>query len=54
MCRCNMFHVKMMFVNVRKGGSQSLLRSTNMGLTPLLMMDVKVYYSQQEWVQPLW
>ena len=34
-------------------GCQSLLQSTSMGSTPLLMVDVKVYYSQQEWVQSL-
>ena len=32
---------------------QSLLQSTKMGSHPLLMVDVKVYYSQQEWVHTL-
>ena len=35
------------------GKYQSLLLSTSMGSHPLLMVDVKVYYSQQEWVQTL-
>ena len=33
------------FVN---GGNQSLLQSTRMGSNPLLIVDVKVYYSQPE------
>ena len=32
---------------------QSLLQSSSMGSHPLLMVDVKVYYSQQEWVHTL-
>ena len=35
------------------GGCQSLLQSTSMGSQPLLMVDVKVYYSQQEWLHTL-
>ena len=30
-------------------GCQSLLQSTRMGSHPLLMVDVKVYYSQREY-----
>ena len=32
------------------GRCQSLLESTSMGSHPLLMVDVKVYYSQRVWV----
>ena len=35
------------------GGCQSLLQSTRMGSHPLLMVDVKVYYSQRVWVHNL-
>ena len=35
------------------GRCQSLLQSTSMGFHPLLIVDVKVYYSQQEWVHTL-
>jgi len=35
------------------GRYQSLLQSTRMGWHPLLMVDIKVYYSQQEWVDTL-
>ena len=34
-------------------GCQSLLQSTRLGSNLLLMVDVKVYYSQQDWVQTL-
>ena len=32
------------------GRCQSLLQSTSMGSHPLLMVDVKVYYSQREYI----
>ena len=32
------------------GGCQSLLQSTRMGSHPLLMVDIKVYYSQREYI----
>ena len=35
------------------GGCQSLLQSTRMGSHPLLMVDVKVYYSQREYIVTL-
>ena len=38
------------FTFFANGGCQSLLQSTRMGLHTLLMVDVKVYYSSQEWV----
>ena len=38
------------FVN---GRCQSLLQSTRMGSDPLLIVDVKVYYSQRVWVHTL-
>ena len=38
------------FANCR---CKSLLQSTRMGSHPVLMVDVKVYYSQQEWVHTL-
>ena len=38
------------FTFFSNGGCQSLLPSTRMGLHTLLMVDVKVYYSSQEWV----
>ena len=41
------------FKSFANGGCQSLLQSTRMGSNPLLMVDIKVYYSQQEWVQNL-
>ena len=41
------------FKSFANGGYQSLLQSTRMGSKPLLMVDVKVYYSQQEWIQTL-
>ena len=37
------------FTPFANDGCQSLLQSTRMGLNPLLMVDVKVYYSQQKW-----
>ena len=40
------------FTPFAKGGCQSLLQSTRMGLHPLVMVDVKVCYSQQEWFTP--
>ena len=36
------------FTPFGNGRCQSLLQSTRMGSQPLLMVDVKVYYSQQE------
>ena len=42
------------FTLFANGRCQSLLlQSTRMGSHPLLMVDVKVYYSQQEWVHIL-
>ena len=38
------------FTPSANGGCQSLLQSTSMGSPPLLMVDVKVYSTQQEWV----
>ena len=38
------------FTPFANGGCQSLLQSTSLGLHPLLLVDVKVYNSQQEWV----
>ena len=35
------------------GRCKSLPQSTRMGSNPLLMVDVEVYYSQQELVQTL-
>ena len=35
------------------GRCQSLLQSTSMGSNPLLMMDVKVYYNQHEYIATL-
>ena len=32
------------------GRCQNLLQSTRMGSHPLLMVDVKVYYSQREYI----
>jgi len=32
---------------------QNLPQSTRMGSHPLLMVDVKIYHSQQEWVHTL-
>ena len=40
------------FTPFANGRCQSLLQSTRIGLHPLLMVDVEVYYSQQEWVSP--
>ena len=36
------------FIPSANGRCQSLLHSTRMGSHPLLMVDVKVYYSQQK------
>ncbi len=41
------------FTSFTNGGCQSLLQSTSMGSNPLLMVDVKVYYSQRVWVHIL-
>ena len=41
------------FTPFANGGCQSLQQSTRMGSHPLLMVDVKVYYSQQEWFHTL-
>ena len=41
------------FTPFANGRYQSILQSTRMGSHPLLMVDVKVYYSQQEWVHTL-
>ena len=38
------------FTPFANGGCQSLLQSTRMGSHPLLMVDVKVYYSQREYI----
>ena len=38
------------FTSFANGECQSLLKSTRMGLHPLLMVDVKVYYSQREYI----
>ena len=38
------------FTPSANGECQSLLQSTRMGSHPLLMVDVKVYYSQQEYI----
>ena len=37
------------FTPFANGGCQSLLQLTRMGSNPLLMLDVKVYYGQQDW-----
>ena len=36
------------FTPFANGGCQSLLQSIRMGSHPLLMVDVKVYYNQQD------
>ena len=41
------------FTPFANGGCQSLLQSTRMGSHILLMVDVKVYYRQQEMVRTL-
>ena len=41
------------FTPFANGGCQNLLQSTRMGSRPLLMIDVKIYFSQQEWVHTL-
>ena len=41
------------FTPFANGGCQSLLQSTSMGSHPLLMVDVKVYYSQRVLVHTL-
>ena len=41
------------YTTFANGGCQSLLQSTRIGSNPLLMVDVKVYYSKQERVQTL-
>ena len=41
------------FTPYANGRCQSLLQSTSMDSHPLLMVDVKVYYSQQVWVHTL-
>jgi len=38
------------FTPFANGRCQSLLQSTSMGSRPLLMVDVKVYYSQREYI----
>ena len=38
------------FTPFANGRCQSLLQSTRLGSNPLLLMDVKVYYSQQEYI----
>ena len=38
------------FTPFANGGCQSLLQSTRMCSHPLLMVDAKVYYSQQEYI----
>ena len=38
------------FTPFANGRYQSLLQSTRMGSHPLLMVDVKVYYSQREYI----
>jgi len=38
------------FTPFANGGCQSLLQLTSMGSNPLLMLDVKVYYSQREYI----
>ena len=38
------------FTPLANGGCQSLAQSTRMGSNPLLMVDVKIYLSQREWV----
>ena len=38
------------FTPFANGGCQSLLQSTSMGSLPLPMVDVKVYYSQREYI----
>ena len=42
--------IKNGFTPFAYGRCQSLLQSTKMGSHPLLMMDVKVYYRQQEYI----
>ena len=39
-----------MFTPFANGGCQSLLQSTRMGSHPLPIVDVKVYYSQREYI----
>ena len=41
------------FTHFANGRCQSLLKSTSIGSHPLLMVDVKVYYSQRVWVHTL-
>ena len=41
------------FTPYANGRCQSLLQTTSMGLHPMLMVDVKVYYSQRVWVHTL-
>ena len=41
---------KIGFTPFANGGCQSLLQSTRMGSHPLLIADVKVYYSQREYI----
>ena len=41
---------KIGFKPIANDGCQSLLQSTRLGSNPLLMVDVKVYYSQQEYI----
>ena len=38
------------FTPFANDGCQSILQSTRMGSNPLLMVDVKVYYSQREYI----
>ena len=38
------------FTPFANGGCQSLLQSTRIGSHPLLMVDVKVYNSQREYI----
>ena len=40
------------FTTFANGGCQSLLQSTSMGSPFAIKVDVKVFYSQQEWVHP--
>ena len=41
------------FTPFANDGCHSLLQSTSIGSHPLLIVDIKVYYSQQEWVHTL-
>ena len=42
---------KIGFTPFANDGCQSLLRLTRLGSNPLLMVDVKICYGQQDWVQ---